>query len=377
MLLLRPRRHVTTARAHPPATMTPPLRSSTRVVNKFEWAPDEIIIMIFMMLGSDVLWSGVLEKVCTRWWRLMKSTHVQNAMHVARWAAYARRRLKPTAIKLPRSVETLGIVVAVDGDVWVASTHPIVYRVVHSKKKIRVTPFATRGRVEGIVKQNNTVYVWDITGCVYDYNVVTKHYSMLHEFEENITCIAVNSNGTIFCGTTTGSIIEQRKCGHREVLNGVAPARHTQTVRSLEITHDNKLLSSAWPEDRKVLRWEFKGERNVESFVHDGVPKCVIPKENRVITGCGDNVWVWDSPEKRTIMIGHTESVLALAERGSLLFSSSMDHTLRVWCLSRCVALHVIDNTYACELAISNAKQWVLYTNPFYHGTQASSLAFY
>ena len=43
----------------------------------FEWLPDELIVMILLMLPGDVLWGKVCERVCQRWARLMESALVK------------------------------------------------------------------------------------------------------------------------------------------------------------------------------------------------------------------------------------------------------------------------------------------------------------
>ena len=43
----------------------------------FEWLPDELIVMIVLMLPFEMLWSGVCERVCQRWARLMESAPVK------------------------------------------------------------------------------------------------------------------------------------------------------------------------------------------------------------------------------------------------------------------------------------------------------------
>jgi hypothetical protein len=54
----------------------------------FEWLPDELIVMIMLMLPFEALWGGVCERVCLRWARLMKSAPVTRRKREGRWAAY-------------------------------------------------------------------------------------------------------------------------------------------------------------------------------------------------------------------------------------------------------------------------------------------------
>ena len=44
-----------------------------------EWLPDELMLMIMMMLPFTTLWSGACERVCQRWAQLMESASIELA----------------------------------------------------------------------------------------------------------------------------------------------------------------------------------------------------------------------------------------------------------------------------------------------------------
>ena len=54
----------------------------------FEGLPDELIVMIMVMMPFEVLWGGVCEGVCQRWAMLVESAPVKRHKRDGRWAAY-------------------------------------------------------------------------------------------------------------------------------------------------------------------------------------------------------------------------------------------------------------------------------------------------
>jgi hypothetical protein len=53
----------------------------------FEWLPDELIVMIMLMLPFEVMWGGACDRVCLRWAQLMESAPVKRHKRDGRWAA--------------------------------------------------------------------------------------------------------------------------------------------------------------------------------------------------------------------------------------------------------------------------------------------------
>jgi len=65
----------------------------------FEWLPDELIVMIMLMLPFEVLWSGECERVCLRWTRLMESAPVKRHKRDGRWPAYEAGVIEPRELE--------------------------------------------------------------------------------------------------------------------------------------------------------------------------------------------------------------------------------------------------------------------------------------
>jgi hypothetical protein len=86
----------------------------------FEWLPDELTVMIMLMLPFEVLWSGECERVCLRWARLMESAPVKRRKREGRWAAYEEGVIKSR--ELEGHIEPVrALSVGLDGKVYSGS----------------------------------------------------------------------------------------------------------------------------------------------------------------------------------------------------------------------------------------------------------------
>jgi hypothetical protein len=87
-----------------------------------EWLPDELIVMIMLMLPFATLWGDACKRVCCRWTRLMESAPIVRRKREGRWAAYEAGVIAPRAIA-PRTIrEDINFVnviaVGLDGKVY-------------------------------------------------------------------------------------------------------------------------------------------------------------------------------------------------------------------------------------------------------------------
>jgi hypothetical protein len=60
-----------------------------------ESLPDELIVMIMLMLPFATLWSGACKRVCRRWAHLMGSAPIVRLKHKELWAAYDAGVIRP------------------------------------------------------------------------------------------------------------------------------------------------------------------------------------------------------------------------------------------------------------------------------------------
>jgi hypothetical protein len=86
----------------------------------FEWLPDELIVMIMLMLSFEVMWSGVCERVCQRWARLMKSAPVTRRKREGQWAAYEAEVIEPREL-VGHTDAVRALAVGLDGKLYSGS----------------------------------------------------------------------------------------------------------------------------------------------------------------------------------------------------------------------------------------------------------------
>jgi hypothetical protein len=85
-----------------------------------ESLPDELIVMIMLMLPFVTLWSGMYERVCRRWERLMESAPIVRRKLEGRWAAYAAGVIQPQKLE-GHLFDVTALAVGIDSKVYSAS----------------------------------------------------------------------------------------------------------------------------------------------------------------------------------------------------------------------------------------------------------------
>ena len=85
-----------------------------------ESLPDELIVLIMLMLPFATLWSGVCKRVCRRWERLMESPLIVRRKREGRWAAYEEGAIKPMVLE-GHTDPVMAMGVGIDGNVYSGS----------------------------------------------------------------------------------------------------------------------------------------------------------------------------------------------------------------------------------------------------------------
>lgn len=84
--------------ASPSPEVTPAPERDDNVRSSFEKLPDELVVTILLKLPFEMLWSGVCQRVCKQWERIMKSASVSRFLREGRWAAYEARLITPRVL---------------------------------------------------------------------------------------------------------------------------------------------------------------------------------------------------------------------------------------------------------------------------------------
>jgi len=173
----------------------------------FEWLPDELIVMIMLMLPFDVLWSGACKRVCQRWARLTESAPVKRRKRDGCWAAYEAGLIKPRELE-GHNQGVCALAVGLGGKVYSGS-------------------------------QDKTIRVWS--------GVDGTHLQTLVGHTSWVNALAVGLDGKLYSGSEDKTIrVWSGDDGtHLQTLEG-----HTSSVRALTVGLDGKVYSGS--EDKTV-----------------------------------------------------------------------------------------------------------------------------
>jgi hypothetical protein len=94
--------------------------SVSRGRDPFEWLPDELLVMVLVMLPFATLCSGACERVCECWARLMESSPVKRRKQHVDWAAYEAGVIQPRSLE-GYTTPVMSIAVGVDGKIYSGS----------------------------------------------------------------------------------------------------------------------------------------------------------------------------------------------------------------------------------------------------------------
>jgi WD40 repeat protein len=284
----------------------------------FEWLPDELIVMIVLMFPLEVLWSGVCERVCQRWARLMESAPVKRHKRDGRWAAYEEGAIKPR--ELEGHIEGVhALAVGLDGKVYSGS-------------------------------EDKTIRVWSGTDSTH-FQTLKGHTDWVGDW---VSALAVGLDGKIYSGSMDGKIHVWLGDGgtHLQTLEG-----HAESVMALAVGLDGKVYSGS--SDETIRVWSGTDGTHIQSLV--GHTHCVcalaVGLDGKINYGSFDRtIHVWSAIDGMHFqtLVGHTHCVCAPATglNGSL-YSGSSDKTIRVWSGDDGTHLHTLVGHTNCVTSLA------------------------
>jgi WD40 repeat protein len=267
----------------------------------FEWLPDELIVMIMLMLLSEVtwLWGGVCERVCQRWARLVKSARVQRHMREeGRWAGYELELIQPRML-LGHTSDVYALCVGLDGKVY-------------------------SGSLDGEIR------VWASDGT---HLQTLEGHTDAFDTEAIVCALAVGQDSKVYSGSEdmTIKVWSGDDGAHLQTLVG-----HTDAVRALAVGRDGKVYSGS--DDMTVRVWSGDDGAHMQTLVgHTGaVCALAIALDGRMYSGSIDKtirVWSGNTGARIHKLVGHTSMVTALAVglNGCLYSASGGESRVRVW----------------------------------------------
>jgi WD40 repeat protein len=254
------------------------------------WLPDELLIVILLLVPFETLWKGQYTGVCRRWRALGESGPVQRRKRRGKWEAYAKGWIQPRRLEgHAGNVRCLAVGL---GDTIYSGSYDGTMRVWRGGKEIR--------RLEG-------------------------HTSWVY-------ALAVGLDGTVYSGATDTTIrVWSGDDGtHIRTLSG-----HRDAVRGLAVGSNDKLYSGS--KDTTIWVWSTRDGAHIQTLEgHTGsVVALLLGLDGRVYSASYDStirVWSGDDGLHLQTLEGHTEGVTSLVSGpDGKLYSGSYDGTIRVW----------------------------------------------
>jgi WD40 repeat protein len=235
--------------------------------------PDQLIVMIMLMLPFGTLWSGACKRVCRRWKRLMESAPIVRRKREGRWAAYEKGVIEPRQLK------------GHTGTVWALA-------------------FGLVGKVYSVLS-DTTIRVWSGESGA--------HLQTLQGHTDEVRALAVGLKGQIYSGSCdrTIRVWSGASGAHLQTLEG-----HTEYVMALAVGLDGKVYSGS--HDFTVRVWSGDDGTHLQTLVgHTStVDALEVGKDGRIYSGSFDRtirVWSGEDGTHLRTLVGHTDSVRALA----------------------------------------------------------------
>jgi WD40 repeat protein len=201
-----------------------------------ESLPDELIVMIVLMLPFATLWSGACKRVCRRWNRLMESAPIVRRKREGRWAAYEAGVLKPQQLE-GHAGYVWALAIGLDGKVYSGSRDKTI-RVWSGESGAHLQTL--QGHAVGLNgkiysgSDDKTIRVWSSASGA--------HLGTLVGHSDYVTALAVGLDGKVYSGSTDSTVrVWSGDDGtHLQTLVG-----HTNTIRALAVGLDGKVFSGS------------------------------------------------------------------------------------------------------------------------------------
>jgi hypothetical protein len=254
------------------------------------WLPDELLIVILLLLPLEALWTGRCAGVCRRWRALGESGPVQRRKWTGKWEAYAKGWIQPRRLEGHTTLISC-LAVGLGGTIY-SGSYDMTVRVWRGGKEIRRLEGHTHFILGLAVGPDGTVYTgsYDKTIRVWSGDTGTP-IRTLPGHSLGVRALAVGSNDKLYSGSVDKSIRvwSTRDGTHIQTLEG-----HTRAVAVLLLGLDGRVYSASW----------------------DGTIR----------------VWSGDDGAHLQTLEGHTEGVTSLVwGPDGKLYSGSHDCTIRVW----------------------------------------------
>jgi outer membrane protein assembly factor BamB len=322
-----------------------------------ESLPDELIVMIMLMLPFASLWSGACKRVCRRWNQLMESAPIVRRKREGRWAAYEARAIKPHVLE-GHTHAVCALAIGPDGKVysgsqdrtirvWSGESGAHLQTLQGHTNEVRALAIGLDGKIHS-GSCDETIRVWSSASGT--------HLQTLVGHTHWVFALAVGLDGKVYSGSCDGTVrVWSGDDGtHLHTLVG-----HTSRVCALAVGKDGAIFSGS--EDRTIRVWSGENGIHLRTLVGHSyaVSSVAVGLEGKVYSGSWDRtirVWSPDDGALLQTLTGHDNFVTALAVGlDGKVFSGSHDQTIRVWNGETGALLHTLNVANVGGIAFSLA----------------------
>jgi WD40 repeat protein len=291
-------------------------------LDPFEWLPDELIVMIMLMLPFEVMWSGECDRVCLRWARLMESAPVKRRKLDGRWAAYEAGVIKPRKLE-GHTADVIALAVGLDGKVYSGS----------EDETIRVWSGDDGTHLQTLVGHTDvvTALAVGLDGKVYSGSVDKlirvwsgtdgAHLQTLEGHTSRVFALAVGLDGKVFSGSYDKTIrVWSGDDGtHLQTLEG-----HTDRVFALAVGLDGKVYSGSYDKTIRVWSGDVNDGTHLQTLVghNQHVTSLTVGLDGSVYLGARSEICVWSGK------VGTLLHTLDTLDNDADLMSCGRDGTL-------------------------------------------------
>ena len=299
--------------------------------------PDELMVMILLMLPFETLRGGVVGRVCRRWAQLMGSTPVARHKRNGRWAAYETGIITPCELKGENHHErVMALAIGIHGKVYSGSEDRTI-RVwsahgVGGDNHLRTLEghvshvYALAVGLDGNVysgSADRTIRVWsDDDG---------RHLRTLEGHTSAVHALAIGKGGKVYSGSadTTIRVWSGADGAHLQTLRG-----HTNAVISLAVGGNGTVYSGSARYDSTIRVWSGKDGTLLQTIADQSPVFALAVGSGKIYSASRREIRVWSCKDGTLLQTleGHTDTVTSLVVGSDdKLVSGSMDGTIRIW----------------------------------------------
>lgn len=306
--------------------------------------PEEILVLIFLHAPLEVLYGGVLERVCRRWRDIMQDNpFIQKKKEDEKWTAYEKKIIHPKTF-VTHAEAIMRLAVGPDNQIYCIASHKV-YRVWPDNARLQTNGFSNCLAVGN----DGKIYVGSNSGVIEVLSAEGNPIRTLRRGDSGIFALTVGMDGNIYAATSSGTI-QIWSAVHETHLRSF---QCDDSVTALATGPDGKIYAALWNHTIEV--WSKDGVYVQTLRGHtDYVLTVAVGPDGKVYSGSADTtIRVWSDGVTVKTRKEHKSTVTCIVIGKDNIFSVSWGGSMLVWGVDGTL-FHTID-VYRCEcLAIGD-----------------------